>query len=214
MNRERELRRNLWACCADGGAFSVMVGIGETYVPAFVLALGLGQVSAALVATLPILAGGVLQMFAPRILHRLRSPGVGSSGRPSFKDWRWLPWRSSRSGEPRPLGSSFCVSPFTGRLAYPAGQPGISGLSDFSLVRSAPVSFRGSRWNQVALLGGLVAGGLVLRYADSIDAAGATSGEVPQAVLTALLGCSASPSPVAYSRPGSWLSKRRRRPPN
>lgn len=55
----------------DGAAFSVMVGVGETYVPAFVLALGLGQVAAGLVATLPLLAGSVLQLATPWAVRRL-----------------------------------------------------------------------------------------------------------------------------------------------
>ncbi len=68
---KRLLRRNLRAIMGDGAAFSVMVGIGETYVPAFVLALGLGQVAAGLVATLPLLAGSVLQLATPWAVHRL-----------------------------------------------------------------------------------------------------------------------------------------------
>lgn len=46
-------------------AFSVMVGTGESYLPAFALALGLGDVTAGLVATLPMLAGAVLQLISP-----------------------------------------------------------------------------------------------------------------------------------------------------
>ncbi len=57
----------------DGAAFSWMVGVGETYVPAFVLALGLGEVAAGLVATAPLLAGSVLQMAAPRLVRWLGS---------------------------------------------------------------------------------------------------------------------------------------------
>lgn len=46
----------------DAAAYSVMVGIGETYLPAFVLALGMGDVLAGLIATVPMLAGAVLQL--------------------------------------------------------------------------------------------------------------------------------------------------------
>ena len=49
----------------DGASFSVMVGIGETYVPAFALAIGLGEIAAGLVSTLPMLAGGILQLATP-----------------------------------------------------------------------------------------------------------------------------------------------------
>ena len=67
------LRRNLKAMNADGFSFSVMVGIAETYLPAFVLARGLGEVNAALIATVPVLLGSVLQLLAPMVLQRLKS---------------------------------------------------------------------------------------------------------------------------------------------
>jgi len=50
-----------------------MVGIGESYLAAFVLAAGLGEISASLVATLPLLAGAVLQLVSPAAVRQLRS---------------------------------------------------------------------------------------------------------------------------------------------
>lgn len=57
----------------DGATFSVMVGIGETYLPAFALAAGLGEVAAGLVATVPMVAGAVLQLVSPAAVRRLGS---------------------------------------------------------------------------------------------------------------------------------------------
>ncbi len=45
-----------------------MVGIAETYLPAFMLARGFGELSAALIATLPVLLGSLLQLCAPLLL--------------------------------------------------------------------------------------------------------------------------------------------------
>ena len=73
VHRRKTLRRNLKAMNADGFSFSVMVGIAETYVPAFVLARGLGEFNAALIATVPVLLGSVLQLLAPMVLQRLKS---------------------------------------------------------------------------------------------------------------------------------------------
>jgi len=50
-----------------------MVGIGESYLAAFVLAAGLGEIAASLVATLPMLAGAVLQLVSPAAVRRMRS---------------------------------------------------------------------------------------------------------------------------------------------
>jgi hypothetical protein len=50
-----------------------MVGMGEAYIAAFALALGLGEIAAGLVVTLPLLAGGVLQLVTPAGVRWLRS---------------------------------------------------------------------------------------------------------------------------------------------
>ena len=50
-----------------------MVGLGETYLPAFALAVGLGELVAGLVASVPLLAGGVLQTVSPWGIRRLGS---------------------------------------------------------------------------------------------------------------------------------------------
>ncbi len=67
------LERDLRAMTADGVAFSAMVGLGEAYVPAFALAVGLGEVVSGLVATVPMLAGACLQMVTPAAVRRLGS---------------------------------------------------------------------------------------------------------------------------------------------
>lgn len=67
------MRRDLRAMLSDGAAFSLMIGLGETYVPAFALAAGLGDATAGLVATLPMLAGAALQLGTPAGVARLGS---------------------------------------------------------------------------------------------------------------------------------------------
>jgi len=60
------LRNDLRHSCVDGATYSAMVGLGETYFIALYLVLGFGQVSISLLATLPILAGSLLQLVSPR----------------------------------------------------------------------------------------------------------------------------------------------------
>jgi MFS family permease len=67
------LRSDLRAITADGAAFSVMVGCGETYLVPFALALGIAAGEASLLATLPILAGSLLQLAAPAGVRALGS---------------------------------------------------------------------------------------------------------------------------------------------
>lgn len=61
---ESELKKSLF----EGSAYSLMVGFGETYVPPFAIAIGLGEISAGLIATLPLLVGAVLQMISPAMV--------------------------------------------------------------------------------------------------------------------------------------------------
>jgi MFS family permease len=62
---------------ADGAAWSLMVGLGETYIPAFALALGKAPETAALLTCVPMLLGAILQWFL--------LPSVLSS--PSLRRW-------------------------------------------------------------------------------------------------------------------------------
>lgn len=71
--RSAQQRRDLRNIVADGGLWSGMVGVGEAYVPAFALALGLGDVVAGLVATVPMLAGALVQLATPWAVRRLGS---------------------------------------------------------------------------------------------------------------------------------------------
>src|SRR5262245_19494775 len=66
-------RRDLQSILGDGLTYNVMVGIGETYLPAFALALGLGEVVAGLMATLPMLAGAAMQLATPWAIRRVGS---------------------------------------------------------------------------------------------------------------------------------------------
>ncbi len=53
--------------------YSLMVGIGETYLPAFVLALGMGDIAAGWITTLPLMLGSLLQLVTPWAVERLGS---------------------------------------------------------------------------------------------------------------------------------------------
>jgi MFS family permease len=66
-------RRDLGYVFWEGTSWSVMVGIGETYFAAFVLALGMGEVWAGWVTTFPLLVGGFIQLITPYGVNLLGS---------------------------------------------------------------------------------------------------------------------------------------------
>lgn len=71
---ERRRRGDLAAIRGDGVAFSLMVGLGETYFAAFALAVGLGSVTSGLVTSVPLLVGSLLQLASPWAARRIGSP--------------------------------------------------------------------------------------------------------------------------------------------
>lgn len=66
-------RRDLRYSIGDGACYGLMVGSGETYLQAFVLAVGLGEVFAGLIASVPLLLGGLLQLLSPAAIWLLGS---------------------------------------------------------------------------------------------------------------------------------------------
>lgn len=66
-------RKDLRASMGDAATFSLMVGLGETYLAAFALALGSGEIAAGLLAAVPMLAGSLLQLISPWAVRRLGS---------------------------------------------------------------------------------------------------------------------------------------------
>jgi MFS family permease len=67
------LRRDLRLSIGDAAGYGAMAGLAEVYLPAFGLALGLSPVLAGLIASAPMLAGGLIQLLAPRAIPRVRS---------------------------------------------------------------------------------------------------------------------------------------------
>ncbi len=63
-----DVRHNLGRSMGDAASFGVMVGLGETYLPAFALAMGMGEATSGLVASLPVVAGGVMQLVSLRAM--------------------------------------------------------------------------------------------------------------------------------------------------
>lgn len=67
--REKSLRLSL----IEAFLCSLMVGAGETYLPAYSLSIGMGEIFAGILASMPIVSGAFLQLITPRGLQRVRS---------------------------------------------------------------------------------------------------------------------------------------------
>jgi MFS family permease len=163
QNRSSRVRHDLRAMLGDGLAFSIMVGIGESFVAPFALALGLGDVTAGLVATAPMLAGAVLQLVTPAAVALLGSHKRWVVLCAVLQAACFLPLvAGAMAGEMEVELLYLAVSLYwgLGMATSPAWNTWVGTLVPGRL--RARYFAQRARWSQLALLAGLGAGGVVL----------------------------------------------------
>lgn len=161
----RQLNRNLAVSTGDAATFGVMVGIGETFLPAFALAVGLGEVMAGLVASIPLLAGGLIQLATPWVLDRFNHRQAWVVGASTLQALAFIPLIiAAFFGSISSWGLLLVASIYwAGGLASgPAWNSWIEQLVPRT-VRAGYFAKR-TRATQMATLCGFVGGGLLLQY--------------------------------------------------
>lgn len=164
------LRRDLALIHTDAIAGSVMVGTGESYLAAFALALGLGEIVSGYVATAPLLVGAVLQLVSPA--------GVRQLG--SHRRWVVLcALLQALSFVPLVVAALLGKLSAAGLLAiasfYWAGSMGTGAAWNTWVGTLVPKSLRSrffarrSRVGQLALLAGILVGGGILHLGQARD---------------------------------------------
>lgn len=169
-SRINTLKNNLRCSVGDGGCWGAMVGFGEHYIPAFALAAGLGEVTAGWIASLPILAGGILQTLSLRAIT-----WVGSYQ-------RWIALSCTLQAL---AFFPLVIAAWTGYISTPllfflasiywggglAAGPAWNTWMGHIVPSSLRSTFfaRRSRTNQLCTLCGFLAGGLILHTARTND---------------------------------------------
>jgi len=164
-SRRRVLRKNLRNSISDGAAFSIMVGIGETYFPAFVLALGLGEIASGLVASVPILLGAILQLISPWGVSRLGSNRRWVVACVIIQALSFLPLIATALWGPIPALAVFAIVAVywgAGLGAGPAWNTWMETVVPFRV--RAPFFAMRTRFGQAGTLVGFLAGGAALQY--------------------------------------------------
>lgn len=161
-----KLRRNLALSTSEAGAYGAMVGMGETYLPAFALALGMGEVTAGIVASAPMLVGGVLQSISPWAITRLGSYKIWIVLSAALQGLSLIPLVAAAwFGALSPAALLVIASLYWagGLAAGPAWNTWIGHLVPTS-VRSRFFAQR-TRVSQLLTVSGFLAGGLCLQWA-------------------------------------------------
>lgn len=164
----RPIRQNLFASSTDGAAFGGMVGIGESYVAAFALALGLGELVSGLVASLPVLAGGFMQLIS---LPAVR--WIGSERRwilfcASVQAISFLPFVVAALVGSMPVLAVFGVASIYWGAGLATG-PAWSVWIESMIPHEVRVRYfaRRSRLTQLSTMFGFILGGLALSFMES-----------------------------------------------
>lgn len=167
-SRRRALRKNLRNSVSDGAAFSIMVGIGETYFPAFVLAMGFGEIASGLVASIPLLVGAILQMISPLAVVWLGSNRRWVVSCVILQAASFLPLVLAAVVGRMPVVGVFAVVSLywaAGLGAGPAWNTWMETVVPFRV--RAPFFAMRTRLGQAGTLLGFLAGGAALQYGKS-----------------------------------------------
>jgi MFS family permease len=164
---DRELRSNLRRIYNDALAFSIMVGAGETYLAAFVLALGMGEIAAGLIASIPMLAGAILQLISPAAVRLLGSHKKWVVICATAQAAAFIPLVIAALVGRIPVVAVFAIAAIywgAGLATGPAWNTWVGTL--VPAERRAAYFARRSRAAHVAVLVGLAGAGLTLQLAD------------------------------------------------
>lgn len=167
LERRGATRRDLRISIGDCLACSVMIGIGETYLPAFALALGTGQVVAGLIASVPIFAGAVLQLVAPAAVAWLGSNRRWVVGCASVQALSFVPLLATALVGHISTALLFLLAAVywaSGMASTPAWNHWIDTLVP-QRIRARYMGRR-SRFGQAGILLGFAGGGLALEFGE------------------------------------------------
>jgi predicted MFS family arabinose efflux permease len=72
--KDQRFGKSLKLSLIDGLLYSIMVGAGESYLPAYALSLGYSEVAAGILTSLPLITGAFLQLFTPTLVQKSKKP--------------------------------------------------------------------------------------------------------------------------------------------
>ncbi len=168
--RSGTLRRDLSSSVTDAIAYCVMVGVGETYLAAFALALGMSETMAGLIATVPILGGATLQLIVPRLVRRIGSNRRAVVLFSTIQAMSFIPLAIGAFLGRMPVWALFITATVYWGAALACGPPWSTWMESLVPGRIRARYFaRRSRLSQVAVFLGLVGAGLLLQFGRETD---------------------------------------------
>jgi MFS family permease len=148
-----------------------MVGIGENYLAPFALALGMGELAAGLVASVPVLAGAMLQMISPWAIRRLGSNRRWVVACVACQAASFLPLAAAAVIGQLPVAILFLLAAVYWGSGMASGPAWTSWVDTIIPQRIRAAYFgRRARFCQAATLVGFAGGGLWLEFGETLGA--------------------------------------------
>jgi MFS family permease len=166
-----KLRHNLSCITRDGAAYSVMVGAGETYLAAFLLAMGKSDRVCGLVGTIPMLFGAMLQLFAPWGVQQFASHRRWVTFASALQGLCFIPLCLAAMSGAIHTGWAFAIVSMYWACGL-AGGAAWNAWAETLVPRPMRAGFFAYRTRvaQIALLASLIGAGLMLQYSGLPDA--------------------------------------------
>jgi MFS family permease len=163
--QRRDLRHNIRCSLQDGAGFSFMVGLGETYLPAFVLALGMGEVNSGLIAAVPLMAGAFMQLASPFMVQLLGSYRRWVVICASLQCAIFVPFIIAAGVGSLPSSLAFLLAALYWGAGMGAG-PAWNGWMGRNIAIPVRTHFfaRRTRITQIGTLVGFILGGMILQW--------------------------------------------------
>jgi MFS family permease len=167
-------KRSLKLSLFDAFFFSLMVGAGESYLPAFALSVGMSETLAGLFASVPLIGGAVFQLLTPFIVTRFGSAKKWVVGAGFIQALAFLPLafysmldisHHSQITSVQSYYFLFLIAALYWGAGFAAG-PVWNHWMGFLLPHEASSDFfaRRTKISQIGILIGIVGGGLALHF--------------------------------------------------
>ncbi len=153
----------------DAFLYSLMVGAGESYLPAYSYQMGLGEVAVGILASLPMLSGATLQMFSMHGLRWLKSHKAWVVATTSLQALSFIPLIALAYVHVASFWSLFFVYTLYWAAGY-AAAPAWNYWMSFLLKNQNTSQYlnRRLRVSQAGILCGLIGGAVLLKLGTQI----------------------------------------------
>lgn len=156
-------KKSLTLSLFDSFLYALMVGAGESYLPAYVLSLGLSEWMAGLIATMPLLSGAFLQILSTEALRAFKNHKVWVGSLAFLQAVTFIPLVYFALGAKPHFWALFWVLTFYWGAGFSAGPSWNYWMGHLVSHKQASNFFtKRTRISQIGILVGLILGGVAL----------------------------------------------------